>query len=194
MSWQMAGDYPELGSGSESDRDVIRVLVAETRTSARQAMCNLLSRCDDIVIVAQAKDGATVIQCVRELVPDVVLLSMRMPDVDSIDAVRHIAKAHPKARILVIGVPEDRPRVVEALRAGAVGHIPAADLPATLAVAVRRAAGGEVILETDVLLEVMAALRREASPPTGPAAQDLNPRNIGHTKLVARGAPTAPSA
>jgi len=187
VSWPRAGGHPGPGSESGGHQDAIRVLVAEARVSSRVQICDTLSQYDDMVIVAATQDGAQTIQCAGELTPDVVVLSMRMPDVDCIDAVRQIVEVRPGARIVMFGYPEDRPWVLEALRAGAVGYIPAAD-PTALALAVRRAARGEAILDTDVLVEVMAELRYEGSPPTPSPPQDLDPRDIEILKLVAQGA------
>ena len=129
---------------SEAERQSapIRVLVVDDHDLFRTGLASLLASQPDIEVVAQASGGRMGVRLAEELRPDVVLMDLRMPDLDGPGATRQILALHPATRVLVLTVASDSADVESALEAGATGFM-AKDTPIdTVVVAVRAAAQG----------------------------------------------------
>jgi DNA-binding NarL/FixJ family response regulator len=171
------------------DVDVIRVLVVDDHDLFRAGLSSLLGAQSDIEVVAQASGGRMGIRLVDELRPDVVLMDLRMPDVDGTEATRGIRERHPGTRVLVLTVSTDDSDVQDALNAGACGFI-AKDTPvAAVAVAVRAAAQGVAWLSPRAAEVVLRQVRQKATEREldGGAGEQLSARELDVLRLVARG-------
>jgi DNA-binding NarL/FixJ family response regulator len=171
------------------DVDVIRVVVVDDHDLFRAGLSSLLGAQSDIEVVAQASGGRMGIRLADELRPDVVLMDLRMPDVDGTEATRGILERHPAARVLVLTVSTDDTDVEAALNAGACGFI-AKDTPvAAVAVAVRAAAQGVAWLSPRAAEVVLKQVRQRASEREldGGAEEQLSARELDVLRLVARG-------
>src|SRR5687768_5726364 len=102
----------------------IRVLLADDHMILREGLRMLLRAQPDIELVAEADDGADAIRLARELEPDVVVMDVRMPDVDGIAATRQLVEAHPDTRVVSLSSNADRQVVADCLAAGAVAFLP----------------------------------------------------------------------
>jgi DNA-binding NarL/FixJ family response regulator len=163
----------------------VRVLVVDDERLIRTGLRVILSAEPDIDVVGEAADGVEVVPLVRDLRPDVVLMDVRMPTVNGIEATRQIVAefAHPP-RIVVVTTFENDEHVYDALRAGATGFLLKRAEPDELVQAVRIAARGETLL-------FPAAIRRIAQQhgamPGRPVALDLTDREAEVLRLMARG-------
>ncbi|GIM96926.1 response regulator [Paractinoplanes toevensis] len=165
---------------------MIKVLIADDQAMVRQGFGALLGAQPDIVVVGDAADGAAAVSQARDLAPDVVLMDIRMPVMDGLEATRRIGDG-PKVLILTTFDLDDY--VYEALRAGASGFLlkdaPAADLIN----AVRVVAAGEALLAPSVTRRLIAefATRPQQNRPRPTALNALTPRETDVLRLIARG-------
>jgi DNA-binding NarL/FixJ family response regulator len=165
---------------------MIKVLIADDQAMIREGFGALLGAQPDLVVVGDAGDGAAAVTAARELRPDVVLMDIRMPVMDGLEATRRLADG-PKVLILTTFDLDDY--VYEALRAGASGFLlkdaPAADLIN----AVRVVAAGDALLAPSVTRRLIAefAGRPKSDRPRPAALNALTPRETDVLRLIARG-------
>jgi DNA-binding NarL/FixJ family response regulator len=170
---------------------MIRVLVADDQALVRAGFVALLDAQDGIEVVAQAETGSAALKTARQLRPDVVLMDVRMPEMDGLAATREIA-ADPTlddVRVVVLTTFELDEYVFEAMRAGASGFLVKHTEPAELVRAVRVVAGGDALLSPSVtrrlVSEFAARTRQPAGTPT--ALMELTAREREVMVLVAEG-------
>jgi DNA-binding NarL/FixJ family response regulator len=168
---------------------MIRAVVADDQAVVRGGLRMILEAQDDIEVVGEAGDGAAAVELVRELQPDVVLMDIRMPEMDGIEATRRLALAGSGARVLVLTTYGLDEYVYEALKAGAAGFLIKTDSPERLVEAVRVVAAGESLLAPEVTRRLidhfLAGARPGGSAP--PELEELTARELEVLKLVARG-------
>ena len=161
---------------------MIRVLVADDHQLVRAGIRRLLEAEPDITVVAEAGNGAEAIESSVVNSPDVVLMDLSMPDVDGVEGTRGVRARCPGARVLVLSIFSDRPRVTEVLAAGATGYVLKDSEPADLVAAVRTVAGGLAPIDPRV-----AAALLPASARAGRVGSALSPRETDVLRLVAQG-------
>jgi DNA-binding NarL/FixJ family response regulator len=170
---------------------LIRVLLADDQALVRAGFRALLDAEDDIEVVGEATDGADALTLVRQEVPDVVLMDIRMPNVDGIAATSEIARddALGSVRVLVLTTFESDDTVVDALRAGASGFLVKDTEPAELIRAVRTVAAGEALLSPSVTRRLIAQVvgRPNRTPRISVVLHELTPREREVMALVAEG-------
>jgi len=165
---------------------VIRVLVADDQALVRSGFRMILEAREDIDVVGEAENGAEAVDLARTLDPDVILMDVRMPEVDGVEATRRLAGS--KARVLILTTFDLDEYVVDALRAGASGFLLKDVKPEQLVEAVRVVAAGDALLAPTVtrrLLDRFAgALPVEGPPPT---LDSLTARELEILRLLATG-------
>jgi DNA-binding NarL/FixJ family response regulator len=168
---------------------VIRTLVADDQQVVREGFAALLGTQEDMTVVASAADGAEAVTLCAEHHPDVVLMDVRMPVLDGIEATREIAAANENGpRILILTTFDLDDYVYDALQAGASGFL-LKDVPAeTLFEAVRVIAGGEALLAPAITRRLIAEFARLRPRQVRPdALEALTPRETEILGLVAEG-------
>ena len=167
----------------------VRVLLADDQTLVRAAFAMLVESARDMEVVGQAATGREAVALARTTRADLVLMDIRMPDLDGIEATRLIAADEDLAgvRILVLTTYDTDENVVDALRAGASGFLVKDTRPAELLDAIRTVAAGEALLSPGPTSRLIARfLRGPAAPATG-GPECLSERERGVLALVARG-------
>jgi DNA-binding NarL/FixJ family response regulator len=162
---------------------VIRVLLAEDHSVVRAGLERLLATTDDIEVVAGAEDGARAVELAAEHRPDVVLMDISMPNLNGIEATKRIVAANEDVQVVVLTSFADRPQIVAALDAGAVGYLLKDAEPEELERAVRAAARGDSPLDPKAARALLSA-RTERSP-----ADELSDREREVLAMVVEGLP-----
>src|ERR1700733_6640907 len=165
----------------------IRVLVADDHSMVRAGFRMLLTGEQDIEVVAEASNGLEAVDKTRRLNPAVVLMDIRMPEMDGIEATRRILAANSAARILILTTFGLDEYVYEALCVGASGFMLKDDPPEQLIAAIRTVAAGEALLSPAVTKRVIQHYTRAPRPTPPKALDDLPERELEVFRLVARG-------
>ncbi|MDE3723314.1 response regulator transcription factor [Nocardiopsis sp. N85] len=160
------------------DARPVGVLVVDDQRLVREGIASLLGIQPGITVVGTAVDGGDAVEKTLALRPDVVLMDVRMPEMDGVEAVGVLRHRAPDCRIVMLTTFDDEEYVVRALQAGASGYL-LKDLPAReLAEAVRLAHAGVAQFDPSAVQRLAAALARPA-PPVGDAREDAVPRSGG---------------
>ncbi len=176
----------------------IRVLIADDQTLMRQGLQTLLELQAGISVVGQAANGTEALSQVARLKPDVVLMDVRMPGLDGVEATRQIRAQFPEMQVIILTTFDDDEYVFEGLRAGAMGYLLKDVSDDVLADAIRRVARGEALIEPSVARKVLAEFARlgkgtsqsgEQTPAkhVRDALDALSERELDVLRLVARG-------
>jgi two-component system, NarL family, response regulator YdfI len=134
----------------------IRVVIADDHLLVREGLRTVLAVAEDIVLVGEASDGAEAVQLADRLSPDVVLMDLRMPNLDGIEAIRQIKAHHPAIEIVILTTYDDDAHILQGLGAGARGYLLKDTGRNALFNAVRAAARGESLLPPQVLQSLLA--------------------------------------
>ena len=166
----------------------IRILLADDQELVRTGFRLILNAETDFTVVGEAGDGAEAVERARLLSPDVVLMDVRMPGVDGIEATRRLSRlADVRPRVLMLTTFDLDEYVFQALRAGASGFM-LKDAPADqLATAIRVVAAGDALLAPSVTRRLVAEFARRPLVTEEPALAELTVRELEVLKLVARG-------
>jgi DNA-binding NarL/FixJ family response regulator len=163
--------------------DPIRVLLADDQRVVREGLAMLLGLLPGIEVVGTAADGEEAVRLAVARAPDVILMDLRMPRVDGVEATRRIADARPQARVIALTTYADEPTVLSALRAGARGYLTKDAGAEEIEAAITAVARGEAALDPAVQAHVLAGLAGDA-----PALPDgLTPREAEVLTLIAEG-------
>ena len=166
-----------------------RVLIVDDDHLMRAGLAELLTADPGIEIIGQAATGREAIEQARRLGPDVVLMDVRMPDVDGIAATRELARAAPSVRVLILTTFEQDDYIFGALRAGASGFLLKRTRPEELLAAVHTIAAGEALLSPSVTRRVIDRMAQQPTPQLADQAKldALTPREREVLELIARG-------
>ena len=165
----------------------IRVLVADDQSMVRAGFRMLLGGEEDIEVVAEAANGLEAIEKAERFDPTVVLMDIRMPELDGLEATRRILAADRDARVLILTTFDLDEYVYEALRAGASGFVLKDDPPEQLIAAIRTVAAGDALLSPGVTRRVIKQFSRAPRPTPPKELDDLSDRERDVFRLMARG-------
>jgi DNA-binding NarL/FixJ family response regulator len=166
---------------------LIKVLVADDQRLVRSGFRLILRDDPGIEVVGEASDGVEALALARELKPDVVLMDIRMPNLDGIAATEQILQEPGAPRVLVLTTFDLDEYVFAALRAGASGFLLKDAPEEQLLAAIRVAADGGALFSPDVTRRLIERFTRLRETPTPPEVDDLSPRELEVLKLIARG-------
>ena len=170
--------------------DPIRVLVADDQALVREGLMTLLQTTPRIEPVADAADGAEAVRLAARHRPDVVLMDLRMPNVDGVQATREIRAAQPDTEIVVLTTHADEASILDALRAGARGYLTKDAGIQEIARAVHAAAAHQSLLDPVVQAKLLEAVGTAAPAPAAtprPLPDELTPREAEVLSLISRG-------
>jgi len=163
---------------------MIRVFIADDHTIMREGLKQLLLAAGDLDVVGEARDGHEVLQQVRALEFDVLLLDMSMPGKSGMDLIKQVKAEKPKLRILVLSMHQEHQYAVRAIKAGASGYVTKESAATLLVAAIRKVAGGGAFISA----EVAEALALAAMPHSeGPPHAALSDREYQVLRLLGSG-------
>jgi DNA-binding NarL/FixJ family response regulator len=169
---------------------VTRIVVVDDHQVVRNGFAELLATQEDFDVVATAEDGDEAVRVCRELLPDIVLMDVRMPGTDGIEATRQLAADNGAPRVIILTTFDLDENVYDALRAGASGFLLKDVTAERLFDAVRVVADGEALLAPGVtrrLISEFAALRPKSDDASHAVFAELTPRETEVLRLVAEG-------
>lgn len=151
---------------------MIRVVIADDHTIVRDGLRHLLGAAGDIAIAGEAANGAEVLERVRTLQFDVLLMDMSMPGKSGVELIRQVHAEAPKLRILVLSMHEERQYAVRAIRSGASGYLTKESATLQLVAAIRKVAAGGAFISSEVAQELALGAMPNASGPLHGALSD----------------------
>ena len=159
----------------------IRVMIVDDHPVVRNGLIGMFAGDTDFEVVGEASDGAEAVRRARAIAPDVILMDLRMPEMDGVSAIAALAAAGVPARVLVLTTYDTDGDVLAAIEAGATGYLLKDAPPNDLFKAVRAAAGGETVLSPTVATRVVGQMR-------APVDEPISQRELEVLELVAQGA------
>ena len=167
----------------------VRVLIADDQALVRAGFRMILDAEDDLDVVGEASDGLQAVEQAKRLQPDVVLMDIRMPELDGIEATRRVVASGNGTKVLMLTTFDLNEYVYEALRAGASGFLLKDVPPEQLAAGIRIVASGEALLAPSITKRLIQEFAEVApampEPPSG--MDELTARELEVFKLIARG-------
>jgi NarL family two-component system response regulator YdfI len=172
--------------------ELIRVLIADDHALVREGLRLILEASDGFAVVGEAGDGAAALRLVEEVGPDVVLMDLRMPGMDGLEALAHLRVQRPEVAVVILTTYNEDGLVLRGLRAGARGYLLKDMSGETLAATIRAAVRGEILLQPEIMARVLAhtnerpaaSATRDERPPGG---GELTEREREVLAAVARG-------
>ena len=174
----------------------IRVLAVDDQRVVREGLAMLLGLLPDVEVVGTAADGEEALTLAGELRPDVILMDLRMPRVDGVEATRRLRVSHPEIKVVVLTTYADDRSVIDALRAGALGYLTKDAGADEIRQALQRVASGQASLDPAVQMHLVEAIATTATAATtdvtsAPAASQLpdglTPREVEVLGLIGAG-------
>src|ERR671932_215394 len=156
-----------------------RLLIADDHDLVRDGYQRMLDREPDLEVIGEAKNGREAVELCRELRPDLVLMDVRMPEMDGLEATRAIKEELPQTSVLVVTTYDNPDYLYEAVEAGAAGYVLKDAPKRQLLGAVRRTLNGESPLNQELAMQVISRFSREARELRGAAAHQAVPQQSG---------------
>jgi DNA-binding NarL/FixJ family response regulator len=189
------GDTQELSMGVpnvENGKGPIRVVLADDHPIVRDGLRKLLMLEDDVEVVGEASDGREVVQVVQEVLPDVVILDLRMPNMDGLAALQALQQLERKPRVIVLTASEDKNEFVQAMKLGCSGIVLKQTAPELIVKSIRKVHAGEIWLDSHTTAAVMRQFASPADvmgghPGRGRERSPLSQREREIVSLVAQG-------
>ena len=163
---------------------MIRIVVADDHTIVREGLKQILTAAGDLEVVAEAQNGFEVMDRIRALDFDVLLLDMSMPGKSGIELIKQVHAEKPRLRILILSMHEEHQYAVRAIRAGAAGYLTKEGASAQLVSAIRRVAGGGAYISADVAEQLALGAMPGAK---GPPHSTLSDREFQIFRMIAEG-------
>lgn len=169
----------------------IRVLIADDQRVVREGLTLVLGLLSDVEVVGAASDGAEAVALVQDLQPDIVLMDLRMPRCDGVEATRRLRELSPDTKVVVLTTYSDDRSVIDALRAGARGYLTKDAGGTEIRDALRRVLDDQAVIDPAVqhhLIDAIATAPAAPNPPAPPRFPNgLTPREAEVLTLIANG-------
>ena len=165
----------------------IRVVVVDDHAIVREGVRTVLDGASGYAIVGEGRSVSDAISASAELLPDVLVLDISMPDGSGLHAIPEVIERSPETRVLVLSVHDNLEYVLESMRAGAHGYLRKDSAPAELRAAVRAIYEGELFLSPEISRQVAGAIRNNPAPVVEPTPSVLTPRERQVLVSIAQG-------
>jgi DNA-binding NarL/FixJ family response regulator len=167
-----------------------KILLVDDHKILRDGICSLLKGYDDIEVIGEAPDGKTALQMVNELLPDLVIMDISMPDMNGIDATRRILNEHPDVKVIALSMHHDKQFVSEIFRAGASGYLIKDSAFDELDHAIRIVMNGKTYINPQIASLVVESLISQSSMSPSQSFSLLTEREREVLQLIAEGRST----
>lgn len=167
-----------------------RVLIADDQTLVREGLVTLLGLLPDIEVVGSAADGEEAVRMVAGEDPDIVLMDLRMPRCDGVEATRRIREGHPRTQVIVLTTYADDESILSAIQAGARGYLTKDSGAKQIQEAIATVQAGHALLEPSIqgrLLQALSGKGVADAQVRGRTADELTPREVEVLRLIAKG-------
>lgn len=165
----------------------MRVLICDDQDITREGLAMLLALDKDITVVGTARDGAEGVDLAARVQPDLVLMDLKMPGLNGIEATRQIRARYPAIKVLVLTTYDDDQWVIDAIRAGASGYLLKDTPREELIKAVRGTAAGKSFVDPAVAGKVLGQVASQQTQPSALLTAKLSEREVDVLRLIARG-------
>ncbi len=193
----MRGDAAAADASGDRPPATRRLLIADDHDLVRGGLRRLLDREPDFEVVGEAENGREAVEMSLSLSPDLILMDVRMPVMDGLEATRTVKSERPDISVLIVTMHDDPDYMLEAIRAGAAGYVLKDASREDLTTSVRRALGGDFPMDQDIAARLLKRLSREAREEVEEAArvdrlgkslsEPLTPRELEVLELLTRG-------
>ncbi|MCS7026116.1 MAG: response regulator transcription factor [Bryobacteraceae bacterium] len=188
----LADHSVQEGHESQQNDKSIRVVIADDHPIVRDGLKKLLMLEDDIKVVGEASDGRQVLELIQELEPDVVLLDLRMPNLDGLSVLQNIQTSGKKTKVIVLTASDDKNEFVQAMKLGCCGIVLKQTAPELIVKSIRKVHAGEIWLDSHTTAAVMRQFANPSSDFGGGGAKGrerspLSAREREIVQLVAQG-------
>jgi len=137
-------ENPEFQPTVQEGKKTIRILIADDHPIVRDGLRKLLALEDDLEVVGEANDGCEVLDRVQELDPDVLLLDLRMPNLDGLSALQTLQQTNKRTKVIILTASEDKNEFVQAMKLGCSGIVLKQTAPELIVKSIRKVNGGEI--------------------------------------------------
>src|SRR5437016_9200915 len=165
----------------------IRVMLVDDHELVRQGVASMLAKADDLTIVGEAKTGREALEIGRKELPDVVLMDVRMPDMDGLEATKRIKEERPRTAVITVTMHDNPAYLRDAVRAGAAGYLLKDVSKDELVDAIRQVATGGAFIESQMLKGMLSEMKPQGGAAPSPAAKNLTKREREILAFVAEG-------
>ena len=168
-------------------KGIIRVLIADDHPIVRDGLRKLLTLEEDVEVVGEAADGCEVLDKVHELDPDILLLDLRMPNLDGLSALQSLMQSTRRTRVIVLTASEDKNEFVQAMKLGCSGIVLKQTAPDLIVKSIRKVHGGEIWLDSHTTAAVMrqfAGPGSEAASAGGSKSRERSPLSTREREIV----------
>jgi NarL family two-component system response regulator LiaR len=171
-------------STGNAEGDKITIMIVDDHAIVRQGLRTYLDLQPDMQVVGEAADGRQAIDMARDLLPDIVLMDLVMPNVDGVEATRGVTSASPSTRVIVLTSFSEDEQVFASIKAGAQGYLMKDVLPSELARAIRTVYRGEAQLDPEIARKLMHEF---SNPQPQRPKHDLTERELEVLRLISLG-------
>ncbi len=165
---------------------MIKLLICEDQTLVRQGLVAVLSLDSAIAVLGEAANGQEAVEQTRALRPDIVLMDVRMPIMDGVEATRHITTQFPSTRVIILTTYDYEDYVFEGVKAGAMGYVLKDTAAPDLVETIRRVHAGQTFIQQAVASRILVEFAKTAPRPTAPAPSAPHPLSERETAVLSR--------
>ncbi len=172
---------------SSESTNPLRILICDDQEVVRKGLTIILSHQDGLQVVGFASNGHEAVALTEEIKPDVILMDLKMPRLNGIQATKQIVSSQPAAKIVVLTTFDGDEWVFDALRAGAVAYLLKDSSGEEIVQAVYDAAAGRSRLDPQIASKLLDQFRQSTPPPSNPLVNPLTARELSILQLMAKG-------